>query len=797
MASRGYKKVITLGLDYSDFQGGVTAVNRQIRVLDSEFRNTSEKAKDFGTNIDKLGLKQEQLSQKVILQSQKVELLKKKYEESAKATGESSKATDDARIKYKDAETQLLKLQKSLDEVNRELNQQSSVFLKASDNIDKFRLKAEQSGIDLEKLGKGMQVIGATLTAAVTVPLVALGTVSTKAFIGFESAFAGVRKTVNATEEQFEALEKGIRSMAKEIPATAIEIAEVAEAAGQLGIKTDAVLEFTKTMTNLGVATDLTAQQAAMSLAQLANITQMPQDQFDRLGSTIVALGNNLATTESKIVDMGLRLAGAGKQVGLTEAQILSFAGALSSVGIEAEAGGSAFSKVMVQMQLAVEKGGDSLKNFAKIAGVSTGEFKRMFKEDATSAIIAFVEGLGNAESKGKSAIAMLDDMGISEVRLRDALLRAAGAGNLFSESLQIGTKAWQENTALTKEAEERYKTFESRLTVFKNKLHDIAILLGGSISLVFSDLLAIINPILDVIGYLVSAFTKLPEPIQKTVVGVGMLAAAFGPAVLIGGKLIESSSKISEQLKNVSVAFDFLKSGILNFNIATISSTVSLGAQKVALVASTIATKAATVAQAAFNLVMTANPIVLVVAAIAALIAILIILYKNVESVRNFFNSLWDTMKTVGQNIWDSTVGIFQRIIEAIQAFIEKIKKFISDFINAITAPFRAISNLFNDKKVNLDYNVNTQINSLPRYAVGTKNHPGGLAIVGEEGPEVVDLPKGSKVYTNEESRNMLSSGGDTFVFNVNMRDIDDLVEYARQQRDKRRFNRMGEVTG
>ncbi len=113
--------------------------------------------------------------------------------------------------------------------------------------------------------------------------------------------------------------------MSKEIPASASAIAEVAEAAGQLGIEVPNILGFTRVMIDLGEATNLSSDEAATSLARLANITGMSQIDFDKLGSTIVALGNNLATTESEIVAMGgLRLAGAGSQIGLTEAQIMS-----------------------------------------------------------------------------------------------------------------------------------------------------------------------------------------------------------------------------------------------------------------------------------------------------------------------------------------------------------------------------------------------------------------------------------------------------------------------------------------
>ena len=279
-------------------------------------------------------------------------------------------------------------------------------------------------------VGRGLKAVGSSMSKYVTVPLLAVGIGASKAAIDFESAFAGVKKTVDATNKELSKLEQGIRNLAKEMPTAATEIAGVAEAAGQLGIQTPNILDFTKTMVMLGDSTNMSAEEAATSLARLANITGMSQNDFDKLGSTIVALGNNLATTESEITAMGLRLAGAGSQIGMTEAQTMSFAAALSSVGIEAEAGGSAFSKVMIEMQLATEKGGDSLQNFAKVAGMSSAEFSKAFKEDAPSAIMAFIEGLGSAEERGLSAIGILDDMGISEVRLRDTLLRAAVASD-------------------------------------------------------------------------------------------------------------------------------------------------------------------------------------------------------------------------------------------------------------------------------------------------------------------------------------------------------------------------------
>ena len=227
---------------------------------------------------------------------------------------------------------------------------------------------------------------------------------------------------------------------------------------GQLGIANEHLTEFTRVMIDLGNSCeDLNADEAATSIAKFANVMGTNQSLFQNIGSTIVDLGNNFATTEKPIMEMAQRLAGAGKQVGLTEAQVLGFAAALSSVGIEAQMGGSAFSKALIKMEVASATGGQALSDFGAVCGMTGAQFKSLFDSDPAAAFQAFIVGLSRMDEEGESAIAVLDEIGIKEVRLRDTLLRATNATELFGRAQATANRAWAENTALTTEANKRY----------------------------------------------------------------------------------------------------------------------------------------------------------------------------------------------------------------------------------------------------------------------------------------------------------------------------------------------------
>lgn len=518
-----------------DFVKTLKEVNSELRENYNQFKLAQVQWNSSTSTTEKLTAKQKYLNEAYQIQNTKVEALTKQLEELKQNEENNQKAIE--------------KKEKALSQAKLQLEKYGAELKQVEDKLKSTTLKTEDFVKSAEKIGNSIEAAGKKISVFSGIAVTAMG-VSLKSAIDFESAFTGVEKTVDGTTEQLEDLKNGIRDLAKEIPASTTEISAVAEAAGQLGIQTDNVLEFTKTMINMGNATNLSAEEAATTLARFANVTKMSQTDFDRLGATIVALGNNFATTEAEIAQMAMNLGSAGSQVGMTQSEIVALATALSSVGLEAQAGGTAFSKLMINMQLAVETGSESLQDFAKVAGMSADEFSKAFKEDATSALLAFIDGLSKSGEQGESAIKVLDDMGISETRLRDSILRSTNASELFNDAIKLGNQAWNDNTALTNEANKRYDTLKSKLEVTKNKLLDNAITIGNK-------LMPTVEKIVDKVDNWTDKLSNMNDEQIETILKIGAFVVAAGPAITILGKL---TSGVGSTVKGFSTFVDALK---------------------------------------------------------------------------------------------------------------------------------------------------------------------------------------------------------------------------------------------
>ncbi|GHU92939.1 hypothetical protein FACS1894208_01210 [Clostridia bacterium] len=683
------------------YRDAITACGRELKNLQSALKLTESEFSDNANSLDALKSKNEALTKIIDKHKEKLQTLKDGYENARKAQDvyatsagtlrakvdeqkvalkelagtiptkeyeklvEKTKALENELAKaeggYKSAGalvtnygTKINKAEVELNNLNRELRDNEKYLNEAKGSADKCATSIDEFGKNTNEAKNSVDTLAEALVAAGAVAafdkLKDAIIACTDASIQFESAFAGVKKTVDGTDAQLAAISDSIKNMALEVPSSTTAIASIAEAAGQLGIKTDDIMAFTRVMIDLGESTNMSADQAATALARFANITGMKPENYSNLGSSIVDLGNNFATTEQEIVDMAMRLVGAGKTVGMSESDVLGLAAALSSVGIEAEMGGSAISKLLVNMSATgatndklkaildntglslrdlellqanhskdfkgladsigmtstelgqLAKSGKNLENFGKIAGMSGERFKTAFQEDAVGALQSFIKGLGNAEGAGDSAIEMLQEMGITEVRLRDSLLRAANAGDLLTDSVALSNKAWSENNALTKEAEQRYNTTESKLKMAKNAAENLKIAIGdqlkpvlgkiaeaGTAAFAFAAKFVEDNPwvigaitgLVGALGTLVTAVGGLMV-LEKIIPLVKLFGATLGanPAIAVAAAvaglitalviLAEDTSeaysetkKLNEEMKASKKAYDDLKTGI------------------------------------------------------------------------------------------------------------------------------------------------------------------------------------------------------------------------------------------
>lgn len=405
-------------------------------------------------------------------------------------------------------------------------------------NTEGLRRDLQRASREVQRVGSEIQFVGRSMTAALTLPLAGIGVAVFKAAADSETALTGVAKTVDAPADAIQRLGERFKDLSETIPVSADELAKVAALGGQLGIQVQNLEGFVKTMVALGVSTNLSAEEAGSALARLSNIMGTSQTDFDRLGSVVVDLGNNLATTEREIVAFSTRMAGAGKIAGLTEADVLAIGGAMSSVGIEAEAGGTAVQKVLIDINTAVAQSNDQLKVFADVAGKTASDFAALWQRDAGAAFVAFVEGLGRS---GDDAVTVLSELGLENQRLVRSFLSLANAGPLLAEAIDRASKAWKENTALTTEAERFYNRMAARLAEVKNEAVNVAAELSTALAPGFEALIKAIRGVLNIVRDLAAAFAALPEWIRTTTAVLATFAAAAGPVAIVVGTLVQA----------------------------------------------------------------------------------------------------------------------------------------------------------------------------------------------------------------------------------------------------------------
>jgi TP901 family phage tail tape measure protein len=347
--------------------------------------------------------------------------------------------------------------------------------------------------------------------------------------------FGDLTSTGKIVREEF-------RQLALDIPIPATELNKLGEIVGALGVKSQDIPYVTKLIAELGVATDISAQDAAFGLIRLGNILEGTSldivDFTNRAGSALVALGNASVSTEGEILQVALRLAAAGERAGFSEAQIFAWATTITDLGARAEAGGTAVSRALNEMVLAINTGDDSLNTFAQVAGLSVDAFVRLFKKDASGALDVFIKKLEEGIKTGRVNKDMLTAMGLGGVRAIDVIGRLGEAQGILGRNMETANQAWAEAIALQEEAEKRFQTVKSQIQILKNTFTDLGITI---FDLVKDDIKAFIESIKDMLTW----FKGLNDGTKRTILVFAAVAAAIGPLLIIAGSLISAAGTL------------------------------------------------------------------------------------------------------------------------------------------------------------------------------------------------------------------------------------------------------------
>ena len=534
MAGKEYQMMFQIGARLQG-QGAFKSAQANISALQREVMSLSKQQGDIAAY---------QKQQKAVDKTrERLKLLQEQYKILKEEMDKNGEASASLKMKVAEKESKINSETRALQENEAALQAQGNALQEAGIDTNNLssasqelaeqlkNLQSEQEAADQaaqemsSSMAEGAEAIAEMIAAAGIMKVFQAGYDAlrqcTDASIEFESSMAAVKRTVGGSDAFLSQLGEDFKALSTEIPITTQDLTQIATTAGQLGIAQDKVQSFTEVMAKLATTTDLSADSAATMLAQFANITGMTD--YERLGSVVAELGDATATTASKVVEMSQGMAAAASQAGMSSTDIMAISAAVGSLGIEAQAGSTSMSTLISTLYKAVETG-EGLEDFASIANMTADQFKQAWGESAVSAMNAFIQGLNDTERNGKSAIVILDELGITNVRQTKAILGLASAGSLLSNTITQANNAWTQNTALTAKASVMYGTTESKLLMMQNGFNNLKIAIGDAFTpAIGSGAAAMTNMMRPVTEFI----QKNPALVKAMTAAVGVFAAA------------------------------------------------------------------------------------------------------------------------------------------------------------------------------------------------------------------------------------------------------------------------------
>lgn len=525
--------------DTKDFDKSVSKIRKEITNLGKDVTAYNQNWKKTG-NIDWLSKKLDALKEKHrMLGIEIVSYVKRlEYLNSLDVLDDKQKA------ELEDLPKRIRQAEGKLADCEVQINRTKEAFEKLNKtSLEILQEELDKTGQKLVDIGDKVTALGQAFRPVSQAAMNFLQEGITKSS-EYEVALMNLKRTIDKDSDiyqNFDQLDGAIRNLAMNIPATAEEIANMVQLMAQLGVDdkgSDVMLKFAETMIGLSKTTDLSAESAGENIAKLFNIMNADYDSIENFSSALLTLGVRSAATESDITEMALRIGAAGYRAGMSTTDVLALSTALSSVGLKAQAGGSSISKIISTIDKEIATNGDTVKEWAKVAGMSVKEFKNAWSEDAVNVVSAVIDGLHNMKDEGENLNVIFDDLDIKEIRQIDALGRLAGKEGDLAKYLDIANSSFEENAALVEATGLIYNTFDAQIQLTQNTLDEFKREIGD-----------ILVPILKEFNMMLRGvfewFVALSPKAKKIITVITGITAVISPILIAIGKVITGIGKL------------------------------------------------------------------------------------------------------------------------------------------------------------------------------------------------------------------------------------------------------------
>ncbi|PHV69781.1 phage tail tape measure protein [Sporanaerobium hydrogeniformans] len=542
---KGYKRTIQLDFNYDKVKEGVSKVNQQMALLNAEFRKTSAQVEASGNSFDKLGIKQELSANKVKIQKDKISELERELEKLNTAENKNEKAIASKTIELKNAQAQLMKMEKELKNVNEEVAAQTSKLGIVSTKWSDFKSNMNDAGINMEELGVNLTKVGLAMAS--------VGAIGTTMSINFDQSIVKSRTIMDETQVSYENLRKGALRVSSDVNMAANDVAN--------GLY-DIISSNIETKDSLVVleASAKNAKAGFTDVATSADLLTTMLNAYKKEAKDATMYSDQLVITQklakATIGDLGKdfgKVAGLAATAKVEFAQVGAAVAVLTTNGIKSNEAITGLKAVLS----AVVKPSAEAKKAAEEMGLKFNITNLQAK--------GLADFLGEVQNKCKGNTEEMAKLFGSVEALNAVLVLTNKEGmSQFNSNLQTINNS----SGATEEALSKLKTPGEELSKSFNNLKNTMIEVGDSFA-----------PVVTLVAGFFSILGQVPPGVLVTIAVLGTMIATIGGVITAINSTMTAVSNVSTIAAKVSGGLSPMESKILKIGAAVMVVVLALTA--------------------------------------------------------------------------------------------------------------------------------------------------------------------------------------------------------------------------